>query len=409
MNIVTRSMLSRGKHVSILSVPMGLLILYVLLLFTAQETLLPPRWHSFVMYMFILVTFIVGIGKRKLNFFVVNKYTIFYLILLLYSFVSTLWGVEMVLGALYVMMVALIITFCIVRTIDSNNKLDLCVRVFVCSGDVMGVMLLWTGQVFNAEERLGQSLTGNANSFSALLMVAAVFAAWLFIYKNNKADKVFNMLSLAFLLFLMGMSGGRKTIMAVVVCFIWFMLGKDNMKASTLCRNLFFVVLALVGIYFATMNIPILYETIGERFESLFVLFYGGTSDVTSDSVRKQMIFLAVEQWSYNPIWGYGLDTFKYFNQRTTGHFYYAHNNYAEILYDLGLIGFLIYYGFIFKLLLNLRKLNQEAKPYKMLGIGLILLVLVYDIGGVGYYTVLIQMIVCLIYLCYSLNAKING
>ena len=116
---------------------------------------------------------------------------------------------------------------------------------------------------------------------------------------------------------------------------------------------------------------------------------------------------LELDKWQECPLWGHGHDTFKYYNQIVTGHLFYAHNNYAELLYDLGLVGFALYYGYICKLGHSLFKLNDENREYKVLGIALLIELLIFDIGGVSYYTVMTQIVLCITFLCWKLGKKV--
>jgi len=382
---------------------MFLLLLYVFFLYTSQKTLFPLSIHSAILYSFIVWVFLNAVvnshGKIKLNY-----YSIWYLLFMFVSFLSQIWAVQQDLSTLYPMFVSFVITFCMMYTLDTTEKLEICLRMFVIAADTMGIMLLITGQVFSdAGERLGTSVTGNANSFSALLMVAAVFASWLFVFKGKRIDRVFQMASVVWLLFLMGISGGRKTIIAVVACYILFSFLKNASDALRMLVTIIKIAAVMAAMWFALMNIPILYETIGERFEQLFMMLTGGKSGVGSDSLRELMVEMAIEKWTYRPILGYGLDTFKYYNVNVTGHFFYAHNNYAELLYDLGVVGFFIYYAFVAYLLFRLLKqlLDPNSnKMYAALGIGIIAEMLVFDIGGISYYTSLIQDVFCLAFIC---------
>lgn len=386
-----------------MNMSMLLLCLYIFFLYTAQNTLFPPVIHSIVMYAFVGWTLLNIIAKRGI--INLSYYSIWYLCMIILSFVSFFWAEQQEFSALYIMAVIFIVTFCIMHTVDSLEKLEIILRMFVISAVVMGLMLFATNQVFtDTEERLGEAITGNANSFSALLMIAAVFAAWFFVYKMHILDRIFNFASLLLLLFLMGVSGGRKTIIAVVVCYILFMLSKDFKKTGI---NLIKIIIAMIAIWLAVTKIPILYEAIGERFEQLFLMLLGETSEVQSDVLREQLVQIALNRWSSNPLIGYGVDTFKYYNQTVTGHFYYAHNNYAEILYDLGLVGFGLYYGFIVYMTRRLFKSGSENRMYKILGLGMIIEVLVYDIGGISYYAVIPQILLCIAFCCIVLpNCK---
>ena len=91
------------------------------------------------------------------------------------------------------------------------------------------------------------------------------------------------------------------------------------------------------------IDIPFLNEIIGYRIEEALDLFTKtGTGDVSSQN-RVGLIGLALQMWSDHPILGLGMNNFPMF--QTIGEAgYYAHNNYVELLADLGLVGFCLYY-----------------------------------------------------------------
>jgi O-antigen ligase len=360
------------------------------------------------MYLFIAWTFLeVLLSARK--GILISNYTIWYLILMVFCILSFFWADHMVTGSLYAMFVSMIVTYCFIFTLNTVSKLEICITSFVFSADIMGILIFTMGNFelgMAEEERLGQEISGNANAFSALLMMAAVFALWLFLYHSKKWMRVFGLLSAIFLLIMMALSGGRKTILAVLVCFLYFVLVKNAKNFLKTIRNIVLIALVFMGLYWAMINVPLLYTAIGERFEDLFSLLSGGRSGVNSDGIRVRMIELGIEEWLKKPILGHGLDTFKYFNVQATGHFYYAHNNYVELLYDLGIIGLMLYYVFFVYTACKLRKINEENRAYKILGIGLLLEILMFDIGGVSYYNNLMQILLCISYICVIVTDK---
>lgn len=389
-----------------ITVSVFLMIAYIFFIYTAQKTLIPPIIHSCVMYIFIGWTALNSLNKGLIVF---KNYTKWYLIMIAFSTLSYIWAREMVTETLYNMFVALVITECFIITINTYERLELCIKTFVLSADVMCFLLCITGQVsLTAGERLGESVTGNANSFSALLMIAAVFASWLFIYKKDRKNKIFNLISMIFLLFLMGISGGRKTIITVIVCFIWFIFIKDIKSNIKIFKNILKIIIILCLLYLAIMKIPVLYNTVGERFKGLFTLIGGGTSSVSSDAIRVKLVEIGLQGWLNKPILGYGFDNFKYFNRDITGHFYYAHNNYVEMLFDLGLIGFIFYYSFILNLIYKLWKNKYLNRKLMALGIGIILELLFFDLGGISYYTVLTQILLCLSFIVLTIERKLR-
>ena len=396
-----------GEFKKMINMQVFLMTLYILFNYIAQNTLLPPIVSSISMYALVIWTllssFIFKTSKTQ-----IYKYTLWYIVLMIWSVMSFLWAGNLVYSQVYNMAVSLIITFCFMNTVDTREKLDYFAYVYVCAADILCILIFVTGQFVTGTEgeRLGGDVTGNANTFSSFLMVSAVFAAWLLIFKGRALSKIFNGLSLAFILFMMAASGGRKTIIAVLLCLVYFFITKDRNNVVKSILNIVKAVAIILILYLAVMKIPLLYESVGFRFEQLFSLAEGGTSDVSSDATRKKMIEIGFDAWLKKPIFGYGLDTFKYYNLQMTNHFYYAHNNFIELLYDLGIIGFLIYYCFVAKLFVNLAKIKNDEGRYKELGIGLIIESLVFDIGGVSYYTVIIQIILCFSFVAFSFASE---
>lgn len=372
---------------------MVLLCLYVLLTYIAQETLLPPVLHSMTMYAFIGWTALNVFRRGKVR---LKKYTLWYLSVIAFSAISMLWAVEAETGTLYVMFVSLILTSCILETVDSLEKLEACMLTFVIAATVMGIMLFATGQVdVEGNERLGEEITGNANSFSILFMVSSMFASWFLVYKKGFV-RTFSLLSLLFQFVIMGLSGGRKSVIVAVICLLWYILAKDLGRAKKLIKDLIKFALFFAMGYWVVMEVPVFYKTIGYRFENLFTLLLTGDGVTLGDKVRQEMVRIGLERWIWSPIWGYGLDTFKHYNEQITGHFYYAHNNYVELLYDLGIIGMVLYYSFFVRIFWGLKQMLPEYTQYRALGLGIVFSFLVYDLGGVTFYGVFYQIVICL-------------
>lgn len=377
------------------------LILYVFFLYTAQETLIPEIVHSIVMYAMIFLTALFVVNKMKLT---LSDYTKWYAALAFLCLFSFIYADNMTTSSLYTMGVILIITFCVIYIIEDFYDFDRIVLSFIISADALGVLLIATGQAFGNSERLGESVSGNANIFSQLLMVSAIFALWMALYKKKGKMQIFCLSSFAFQMLMMFLSGGRKTIIAVVACFALFFVFKEGRLNIGALRNILIAFAALIVMYYAVMKIDFLYNAVGERFEALFSFIGGGKSSVSSDSIRKRMIEIAIDAWKRKPVFGYGFDNFRFYNAQMTGRTYYAHNNFAELLYDLGIAGFGLYYSFVAYIMVSIIRLKGIRHEYKMLCIGLITELLIFEIGGVSYYQVLPQLIVCLAFVVLKLG-----
>ena len=366
-------------------------LLYIITSYVCQETLLPSKINSLFLLVFVGLAFCYRIQKRN---YVDKHFSIWYLILLLYSLFSALLMSNDVFYTLYQMLVVFVLTFCFGIVITNRKTLELTIVTYVISAVLMGILIMYYNPMYLIENvsglggmRLGQEETGNANIFTALMMFSGVFASWLILYNKNVILRVCSAFSLVLILYLMALSGGRKTIIAVVACTMFFVWKKGAYSIKKKVFSLFVICIVLYSIVYMMMTIPWLYDVVGYRFDGLFS-FVGGTgeSNVTSDDLRKEMIEMGFQGWTEKPIFGHGLDSFKFFNKEMTGHMFYSHNNYVEMLYDFGIIGFLYYYIFIYKLYIRLKKLPKEFEIYSILGIGILLELLFFDIGGVAYY-----------------------
>lgn len=385
--------------------PFSLLCLYVFFMFTAQDTLLPTWIHSVVMYGMVGIVFF----TKKIK---ITKFTIWYIVFFLFSLLSAAFCTQSDSSILFPILVSLIISFCFIQIIDNVNKLELCLKVYVISAVVMALMIWQTGQLDYlymdslGEERLGTEITGNANIFTALFMYSGVFAAWLTVNEKDPKNRLFYLLSFVFILFIMISSGGRKTIIAMIAALVVFLVMKDGYRNKIL-KNVLIAVVVVFGLFAAILNIPLLYDLIGTRFEGLFDLFMGRGSDVSSDNIREQMIVVAIQGWLEQPLFGHGIDSFKFLNRDITGHFYYAHNNFVELLYDVGFVGFILFYYIYAYIYRQLRQIQSvECRKYKVLGYGLLVELLLFDMGGVSYYLVGNMIVLSMTYICFSLSKR---
>ena len=393
------------KHLS--PIPFFALTLYIFFMYNAQNTLFPSSVHSMVMYFMILVTFAYYLKNRLFNISEFSSWYFGFFILSIMSF--CLFEENSDSKMLYTILVSFIILLCFIYNINTYIKLKTTINIYILSSIILAIYIWLSGQLDYlyydslSEERLGTEISGNANIFSAMFMYAGTFAAWFMIFNRTKYNRILYLISFLFIIIIMAISGGRKTIVAVIGALIVFILCKSNNKRK-LIRNAIIACLIIYTIFYATLNIPILYDLIGQRFEGLLSLGQGNESEVSGDDTRVRIFKLAFLGWLENPIFGHGIDSFKYYNQKMTGHFYYAHNNYVELLYNLGIIGFIYFYWIYWYLYKKLKSLPIQLHKYQILGYGLLIELLIFDVGGVSYYLVGNIMILTLAYKCYTLK-----
>ena len=86
-----------------------------------------------------------------------------------------------------------------------------------------------------------------------------------------------------------------------------------------------------------------LYNLVGNRIESMVNSFLNNSDD-GSIIERKLMINLALEYFGDRPIFGHGIYSFAHDFAYCFGREVYSHNNFTEILYCYGIVGFVLFY-----------------------------------------------------------------
>lgn len=137
--------------------------------------------------------------------------------------------------------------------------------------------------------------------------------------------------------------------------------------------------------YVLMMNIKFLYDNIGHRFEGLFNIFNDVTETDGSTSIRINMIIKGLNFFTNKPLFGYGLDNYQIIYGLETGTIVYSHNNYVEMLVNLGLIGFMLYYVFFILILKLLKNTENDENNLKYFFIALILVYFIFELGAVTY------------------------
>ena len=261
----------------------------------------------------------------------------------------------------------------------------------ILSGGFLIFILFARGNLtgFSTSNRFGQDLFGNSNILANLLMKSALYAIWLLVYSENKIiHKMVLTLCLVASYYGMFLSGGRKfIIIPAIFLYILLFFKRDSRGRKHLVKYTGVVIAIVIAVYYLIMKVPAFYAVIGERMESLFSFIRTGHSiSGKSAEIRATMIEIGFNKWMDSPIWGYGFDSFKYYNRLMTGHFYYSHNNYIELLYDLGIIGFAIYYWFYWKLFYVAWKGKNSYTPeIRAFVIGIVFSMLVFEYGAVNY------------------------
>lgn len=354
------------------------------------------RVHSLIMYAFIAFAAVKIVVSGKLY---VDGYVIMYLIFSVMALFTCYYAPTESLGSVYGLIVSLVICYCAVSVLEGTRHMEIALFVFSLASFLLMTFLLLTGRVdLESAERFGTELTGNANVFGLIYMFGACFSAYFIAYKHGW------MRLLCFVFFMVQMlalvvSGGRKyPVIALIVLWLLLLLRTDRGNRRHFLRYTLLGIIAVLALIWAFNEIDFLYNNIGYRFQTLF------SSEVETDTsakTRLSMIQYGIEKWLERPLTGYGLDSFKILS----GYGYYSHNNYVELLYNMGLPGFIVYYGYMLWVIVRLLR-HKTKSDLKWVLLATCIALFVYDYGAVSYYFVLNQLLLAFCNRFLTLDAK---
>ena len=265
----------------------------------------------------------------------------------------------------------------------NDENLKRLLNVYILSCIIMSIAIIFAGSYGNSSFRYGWSVTGNQPNTPALNLGLAI-AVTFYNYLTQKKNKFLSLLLSFFFSVVVFLTGSRKMLIFIFFVFISYLLFTTKNFKKTL-RNIFLVFFLIVCAYVSLIKIPVLYNTIGYRIFNL-------NSD-SSASDRNELRSGALQYFKKSPIIGNGVDTYKEVNSFGL----YAHDNYAELLSGVGLIGLIIYYGFKFKytFILFINRKNSDNLLFAIIMMGLFII----EIYNVNY----LQWAIFAAYtICYS-------
>lgn len=229
----------------------------------------------------------------------------------------------------------------------------------------------------------------NQNTFGRL--AAGIFCFLFYQCKQEKWKNAFmDIITAIFLLFTF-LSGSRTSVLILAIYVVAFLVFEHPTKNAIKVLGNLFIVIALCCIgYFFIMNIDFLYDSIGNRVESLLGALTGVSKGDGSTVTRMNMMELARGIFFEHPWLGIGMNNFKYATYYNT----YAHSNYYELAACLGIVGLILYYGPLAVYLKN--AISKWKKDENAMIVPLVILgaFLIGDMGSVSYFNMISHVFV---------------
>ena len=188
--------------------------------------------------------------------------------------------------------------------------------------------------LFSSSTRLG-SYFDNPNGVSAYSVIGFSFSIYGLLFFKSKWRAFF--LIPAISMFLVGLSTGSRTfLIAIVIIFIfdlYFLFQK---------RKLLYLIsiLLFIGLFIGLINLPVLSGLKLRLINSIETIL--GKSDKPDTSTLSRVIWIDYGFWlgGKSLFFGYGAGGFSEVSLLGT----YAHSNFAEVICDFGIFGFIVFY-----------------------------------------------------------------
>lgn len=182
------------------------------------------------------------------------------------------------------------------------------------------------------------------------------------------------------------LSGSRKSLMMLLLFgFFYVFFWRPEKNMSKFIGRLIGAIVVCVVILVLLMKVEVLYNSIGNRIESLYLQWVQGEEVDASAISREKMIEIGTKLFKMEPLLGFGHNAFKWVTRYT--YFTYSHNNYIEILCSLGICGLLIFYVPLVYFFIESFRLWRRGVPGAVLPLAIFVIQFINDVGHVSYYS----------------------
>ena len=308
-------------------------------------------------YILLTISICMNSIKRKLFNPSVWHYVGWGLLFTWFCFTSIIWSYDFKVSVSYFnqLMKVIGIFLLFILLMQSENRLKIAL-LWLCIGATLYGLLyllhiditqLGASRLSVTNSSDGQTLP-NYNLVSMYVAFAAIYFVWRLLLSNQQCSNVIRIALISILIIsviTVFIFGSRKSILMLFMGIAYFIFC-SHLKMKTRFALTFLIACSVIIVLILLPEVYVDYLI--SRFESLITSNQGSRLEA-GDQERIKLYMYAEEFILRNPIFGNGFYCFSPMFLNATGKFLYAHNNYVEVICDLGIIGLLILYYPILK------------------------------------------------------------
>lgn len=376
--------------------------LYLLLLFFTLlcYVLSLPTVSSDIATVLLLVCTFLKTPSLKFSY---SSYHRWGAIVILFSLLSSLWSFRPILSyyATFAFIKLFILTYSIYRYCNTEEKLVSLLRLFILANLILVFFIIsYFGFDILGKARMSDTengINGNAIAISLTFAIYSICIIFFLVRKNFFICILYCVLGVLFFIFLVFTGSRTAIIMLFLPTFIYvFLSSKYKLMA------IFLVCIIGVIMYFIVMKVPQFYNVLGVRLQEGMDIARGKSEQ--GDSSRLLLFLYGIEWFKDNPVFGVGINNYRVLSNATypfIGKNFYAHSNVIEMLVDLGVVGFLVYYSFIFSLVRKVILVSLKSNLSKLV-LALTVTIFIHDIFSMSYYEWEMHFIICVTFVIQS-------
>lgn len=365
-------------------------------------------WYTITIFLsinsFLLVYIDNAIYKINIILFIIagiilvfkKNYTIriskpikYWLLFLIWSSLTCLWATVKHLDTLIVLWYISFIVLILYNLMNNEYTYLIFIRAIILSILMLSLyVLMYFGIDTLTTSRMSNDVL-NSNTFGSLCSYGVILSY--FLYKRKK-QKYYMLISL-FLIIMVLISGSKTALFGLILAATIFILIENDRSKKDIFKAFVIVFIFVIVLYILITRIEFLYNIIGERIQTFFLLItnHDFTNQHESTGIRYTMIIEGIELFFKNPIFGYGVNSYMDYSSFMT----YSHNTLIELLVNSGIIGTLFFYMIFISILIKVK--NKKINSYwKALILSITCMLVATSFTSIFYNNIAIHIILCI-------------